>query len=301
MKRKVAVLLAGLLAALQLAGCSALSDLSTLTTAAPQSSPTTTPVVESYELDTVPPYDDQPCVVLQNNVPDFDADDFTTQAFETYSPLDELDRCGVAYANICTELMPTEERGAIGQVKPSGWHTVTYDIVDGRYLYNRCHLIGFQLAGENANKQNLITGTRYMNVEGMLPFEDEVADYVQETDNHVLYRVTPIFQGDNLVASGVQMEAWSVEDNGEGVCFNVYVYNVQPGIGIDYATGESWLEETVTPGETNHYVLNTSSKKFHLPECSGAQDMKESNRQDYQGTREQLLEEGYTPCGICHP
>ena len=289
MRHKVTLLLAGVLVSLQLSGCSLLTEITP--------TPTPTAQVVSYELDTIPPYTDQPYVVLQNNVPDFDSSDFTTQAFETYSPLDELDRCGVAYANICTELMPTEERGSIGQVKPSGWHTVTYDNVDGRYLYNRCHLIGFQLAGENANEQNLITGTRYMNVEGMLPFENQVADYVEETDNHVLYRVTPIFQRDDLVASGVQMEAWSVEDQGEGVCFHVYVYNVQPGITIDYATGESWASESVSA----HYVLNTNSKKFHLPECSGVRDIKESNRQDYQGNRDQLLEQGYTPCGLCHP
>ena len=300
MKHKYALLVAGLLVTVQLAGCSLSSEI---TQPPSQSLPTSTPTVESYDLDSIPAYTDEPYVVLQENVPDFDSSDFTTQAFETYAPLDELDRCGVAYANICTELMPTEERGSIGQVKPSGWHTVTYDNVDGRYLYNRCHLIGFQLAGENANEQNLITGTRYMNVEGMLPFENQVADYVEKTENHVLYRVTPIFQGDNLVASGVQMEAWSVEDQGEGVCFNVYVYNVQPGITIDYATGESWLEGTASPSENvfSHYVLNTSSKKFHLPECSGVRDIKESNRQDYQGNRDQLLEQGYTPCGLCHP
>lgn len=294
MKHKYALLVAGLLVTLQLTGCSLSSEITPTPT---QSVPISTPTVESYELDSIPAYTDEPYVLLQENVPDFDSSDFTTQAFETYAPLDELDRCGVAYANICTELMPTEERGSIGQVKPSGWHTVTYDNVDGRYLYNRCHLIGFQLAGENANEQNLITGTRYMNVEGMLPFENQVADYVEETENHVLYRVTPIFQGDNLVASGVQMEAWSVEDQGEGVCFNVYVYNVQPGITIDYATGESWTSEVTA----THYVLNTSSKKFHLPECSGVRDIKESNRQDYQGNRDQLLEQGYTPCGLCHP
>ena len=294
MKHKYALLVAGLLVTLQLAGCSLSSEITPTPT---QSVPISTPTVESYDLESIPAYTDEPYVVLQENVPDFDSSDFTTQAFETYAPLDDLDRCGVAYANICTELMPTEERGSIGQVKPSGWHTVTYDNVDGRYLYNRCHLIGFQLAGENANEQNLITGTRYMNVEGMLPFENQVADYVEETDHHVLYRVTPIFQGDNLVASGVQMEAWSVEDQGEGVCFNVYVYNVQPGITIDYATGESWTSEVTA----THYVLNTSSKKFHLPECSGVRDIKESNRQDYQGNRDQLLEQGYTPCGLCHP
>lgn len=188
----------------------------------------------------IPEYSGEPYVVLQDNWPGFDAGDLTTEPFETYSELDSLGRCGVAYANICLEIMPTEERGDIGQVKPSGWQTVKYDCVDGKYLYNRCHLIGYQLAGENANKRNLITGTRYMNVDGMLPFENMVDDYVEETENHVLYRVTPIFEGQNLVASGVHMEAFSVEDEGEGICFNVFVYNVQPGIAIDYATGESW-------------------------------------------------------------
>ena len=200
------------------------------------------PAAVTINIDDIPEYSGDPYVVLQDNWPDFDAGDLTTEAFETYSELDSLGRCGVAYANICLEIMPTEPRGDIGQVKPSGWQTAKYDCVDGKYLYNRCHLIGYQLAGENANKQNLITGTRYMNVTGMLPFENMVDDYVEETENHVLYRVTPVFVGDNLVASGVQMEAFSVEDEGEGICFNVFVYNVQPGIVIDYATGESWEE-----------------------------------------------------------
>ena len=191
-------------------------------------------------MDDIPDYSGQPYVVLEDNWPDFDAGELTLEAFETYSELDALGRCGPAYANICLEIMPTEPRGDIGQVKPSGWQTAKYDCVDGKYLYNRCHLIGYQLAGENANRKNLITGTRYMNVEGMLPFENMVDDYVENTGNHVLYRVTPVFEGANLVASGVQLEAFSVEDEGEGVCFNVYVYNVQPGVGIDYATGESW-------------------------------------------------------------
>lgn len=194
----------------------------------------------SFSLEDIPAYSGEPYVTIQNNQPDFDEGDLTTEAFETYSELDYLGRCGVAYANVCLEIMPTESRGEIGQVKPSGWHTVTYDCVDGKYLYNRCHLIGYQLAGENANRQNLITGTRYLNVTGMLPFENMVDDYVDETGNHVLYRVTPIYSGTNLVADGVQMEAMSVEDNGAGVCFNVYVYNVQPGITIDYTTGDSW-------------------------------------------------------------
>lgn len=181
--------------------------------------------------------------MVNGNIPEFSEDELTTEPFETYSELDELGRCGVAYANICQELMPTEKRGDIGMIKPTGWHTVRYDdLISDKYLYNRCHLIGYQLAGENANEKNLITGTRYFNVTGMLPFEDEVADYVHETNNHVLYRVTPVYDGNNLVADGVQMEALSVEDDGEGVCFNVFVYNVQPGIIIDYATGNSWVD-----------------------------------------------------------
>lgn len=203
----------------------------------------------------IPEYSGKAYCEINGNVPGFGDDELTTEAFEDYSELDSLGRCGVAYANICKEIMPTEERGEIGMVKPSGWHTVKYsDRIDGNYLYNRCHLIGYQLAGENANEKNLITGTRYLNVTGMLPFENEVADYVESTGNHVLYRVTPIFDGDNFVASGVQMEAESVEDKGAGVSFNVYVYNVQPGVLIDYATGGSEADPGyVVPGE------NTSS------------------------------------------
>lgn len=191
----------------------------------------------------IPAYAGDPYVTINDNVPQFLETDLATSSFEYYSDLDDLGRCGVVYACIGTDLMPTEERGNIGAVKPSGWHTVKYDIVDGKYLYNRCHLIGYQLSGENANVNNLITGTRYLNVEGMLPFENMVADYVKETGNHVLYRVTPVFEGDNLVASGVQIEAQSVEDQGEGILFNVYCYNVQPGVTIDYATGDSALAE----------------------------------------------------------
>lgn len=194
-------------------------------------------------LDEIPAYSGEPFVIIMDNQPDFDLDDLTTDEFESYSDLDYLGRCGTAYANISLYTMPTEERGEIGMIKPSGWQTARYDFVDGKYLYNRCHLIGFQLAGENANEKNLITGTRYMNVEGMLPFENMVADYVEDTGNHVLYRVTPIYKGTNLVASGVLMEALSVEDEGEGICFNVYVYNIQPGVVIDYATGDNWAEE----------------------------------------------------------
>ena len=223
--------------------------------------------------------------------------------------------------------MPTEERGTIGQVKPSGWHTVRYDdLVDGKYLYNRCHLIGYQLSGENANEQNLITGTRYMNTEGMLPFENQVADYVRQTGGRVLYRVTPDFRGSELVARGVRMEALSVEDGGAGVCFHVYVYNVQPGITIDYLTGESRRtgeaappaalpaptpaapessEPEAPPPEAPAadvtYILNIRSMKFHAPDCSGAADIKETNRQTFSGTREEVIAQGYAPCGQCKP
>lgn len=195
-------------------------------------------------LDAIPAYDGKAYVAVNNNEPFFTDSDMTTTAFENYSDLDSLGRCGVAYANICKEIMPTEKRGKIGMIKPSGWHTVKYDVIKDRYLYNRCHLIGYQLAGENANPKNLITGTRYLNVEGMLPFENLVADYVNNTGNHVLYRVTPMFSGSNLVAKGVLIEAKSVEDNGGGILFNVYCYNVQPGVGINYENGDSWLDGT---------------------------------------------------------
>ena len=260
------------------------------------------------DLASVPAYSGSPYVELCGNEPQFTDSDKARGGFEEYSPLDSLGRCGVAFALIGTETMPTEERGSIGSVKPSGWHTVRYNgVVDGNYLYNRCHLIGYQLAGENANTKNLITGTRYLNVEGMLPFEDEVASYVERTGNHVLYRVTPVFDGSNLVANGVQMEAWSVEDGGKGVSFDVYCYNVQPGVSIDYATGDSALaEEQATEAAAEEtaevsYVMNTGTKKFHLPSCSSVAKIKDSNKQSFTGTREQLLDQGYSPCGMCNP
>ncbi len=194
-----------------------------------------------FDINSIPPYNGTPYVTVNNNVPYFTEADYTTDSFETYSPLDELGRCGVAYANISIDIMPTEERGRIGNVKPSGWHTIKYEFINGKYLYNRCHLIGFQLAGENDNTRNLITGTRSLNVDAMLYFENMVADYVQSTNNHVLYRVTPVFEGDNLLATGVLMEGLSVEDN--EICFNVFCYNGQPGIIIDHSTGESKAED----------------------------------------------------------
>lgn len=260
---------------------------------------------ESFQLSDVPAYSGQPYVSIHDNVPYFTTADLSSDSFETYGQRDSLGRCTAAYACVGQDLMPTEDRGSIGQVKPTGWHTVKYDCVDGKYLYNRCHLIGFQLTGENANEDNLITGTRSLNTEGMLPFENLTADYIKETGNHVAYRVTPVFQGDNLLASGVLMEGWSVEDEGAGVCFCVYVYNVQPGVEIDYATGESWLSGTDRPDSSQDsqqsYVLNTSSQKFHLPSCSGVESMSPSNRQDYTGSREDLIAQGYSPCGICKP
>lgn len=259
-------------------------------------------------MDNLPAYAGVPYVEVNGNKPQFSEEDYTKQAFEQYSELDELGRCGVAYANICEEIMPKEERGAIGQVKPSGWHTVKYDCIDGKYLYNRCHLIGYQLAGENANEKNLITGTRYMNVAGMLPFEDKVADFVRATGYHVLYRVTPLFRGSNLLVDGVEIEAFSVEDKGAGISFHVFVYNVQPQITIDYADGSSWLSgENVFEGsqETESpecvYILNQNTMKFHKADCPSVQDMSKRNGVKYNGERNDVIRMGYEPCKRCNP
>ena len=264
-------------------------------------------------LDAIPAYDGKAYVAINNNEPFFTDSDMTTTAFENYSDLDSLGRCGVAYANICKDIMPTEERGKIGMIKPSGWHTVKYDVIKDRYLYNRCHLIGYQLAGENANPKNLITGTRYLNVEGMLPFENLVADYVNNTGNHVLYRVTPMFSGSNLVANGVLIEAKSVEDNGGSILFNVYCYNVQPGVGINYENGDSWLDGTTgsassgsdtsatensaadsSNSETMVHITATG-KKYHR---AGCRTLKKS---DTEVTLDEAKSMGLSPCGICNP
>lgn len=292
------------------------------------SAPTEITTASSFSLSDVPAYSGKAYTSVNGNVPYFTAAELTTTSFETYSDLDTLGRCGVTYACIGQDLMPTEERGSIGMVKPTGWHTVRYDgFVDGNYLYNRCHLIGYQLTGENANTKNLITGTRYLNIEGMLPFENMVADYIQETNNHVLYRVIPIFEGNNLLANGVLMEGYSVEDKGAGVSYCIFAYNVQPGIEIDYATGESKLadgaqqeeqktatvtptpspepekQEPVTGSEASQadYILNTNTKKFHYPTCSSVNDMKEKNKQEFFGTRDETIALGYSPCGRCKP
>lgn len=292
----------------------------------------TASVASAFSLQDVPAYSGTPHTEINDNHPYFTEADITTESFENYSELDNLGRCGVAYANIGQDLMPTEPRGEIGSVKPTGWHLVKYDNVDGKYLYNRCHLIAYMLAAENANPLNLITGTRYLNTQGMLTFETQVCDYVKNTGNHVLYRVTPIFEGDNLLANGVLMEAYSVEDSGAGIQFCIFAYNVQPGIGIDYATGDNWAEssevsaesaatvvvesqatpiqnetaivqETPVPQETQGttYVLNTNTMKFHYPTCSSVDDMKEKNKQIYIGNREDIINMGYAPCKRCNP
>lgn len=277
-------------------------------------------------LSQIPEYSGSPFVVINDNVPSFNKYELTTKGYETYASLDSLGRCGGAVASCGREIMPgpDEERGSISAVKPSGWVQAQYDWVSGKYLYNRCHLIGWQLSAENANKRNLITGTRYMNTEGMLPFENMVADYIRETDNHVAYRITPIYDGNDLVAKGVQMEAYSVEDDGEGICFNVFCYNVQPGVKIDYTTGRSRsaesnkettkkvvaapvettkkvVEETKKPISYNTYVYSVNSDKFHYPSCRYAKQIKTENYCEYTGSRQDMINKGYTPCKNCSP
>ena len=261
------------------------------------------PAAPALSLADIPEFSGEPYVVLNDNVPEFSEEDYTTKSYEFYSELDQYNRCGYTMACIGQDIMPTEERGSIGQVKPTGWQTVKYDFVDGKYLYNRCHLIGYQLTGENANERNLITGTRYMNVEGMLPFENMVADYIKENDHHVLYRVTPVFDGEDMVAKGVVMEALSMEDDGAGIQFHVFVYNNQPGVTIDYATGESTEKETdkQQPVAENKYILNVNSKKFHTSDCKQGQTVTDKNRKTYQGSREDLITDGYEPAGCCNP
>lgn len=265
----------------------------------------------NYDLSNIPDYDGKAYVELNGNVPEFSESEKTySESFEEYGKLDSLGRCTYAVSCIGKDLMPTEKRGSIGAVKPSGWHISKYDFVDGKYLYNRCHLIGYQLTAENANERNLITGTRYLNVEGMLPFENDVADYIEITNNHVYYKVTPIFEGNNLVANGVQMQAYSVEDNGQGISFNVYCYNVQPGVAIDYATGDNQAVASSSASVTSTssdvadkktYIVNTKTKKFHNPDCDGVKKMSSSNKKKYKGTRDSLISNGYSPCQKCNP
>ncbi len=276
------------------------------TEAAPQ--PITT---DTEDLSHIPDYSGSASIVLNNNIPLFDTGLYTTESFEEYGELDDLGRCTSCMACIGTDLMPEGEREDISHIKPTGWKNARYDFVEYEYLYNRSHLIAYQLTGENANERNLITGTRYFNAEAMLPYEEEVGNYVRMTNNHVLYRVTPLFEGDNLVAKGVCMEAYSVEDEGVAICFNVFVYNVQPGVIIDYATGENMPDEnadidalyasTEADMEDVTYVFNTYSGKFHLPECTSVEEMKEYNKVYFNGSREEAVAKGYKPCGKCKP
>jgi len=276
----------------------------------------------------VPEYSGAAYVDVNGGTPFFtEREKANTNAFESYKALDKLGRCGECYANIDKSLMPTEERGAIGSVKPSGWHTVKYPgIIDDLYLYNRCHLIAFCLTGENANKKNLITGTRYLNIDGMLEHETMVAKYIEKTGNHVLYRVTPKYTGDNLVADGVLMEGYSVEDKGKGINYCIFAYNVQPGIVIDYKTGDSKEDasyigkneqkperktETVAPTPAkeeapmqsagSQYILNRKTKKFHIPSCGSVKDMNESNKIPSNESRDSIISQGYVPCKKCNP
>ena len=304
------------------------------TEAVGENRPVTDDGVLSYR--DVPAFEGNPYVYVNDGEPTFtDEQRAAEPGHEHYGELDELGRCTAAFAVVGPETQPTEKRGSIGEVRPSGWQMAKYDFVEGKYLFNRCHLLGYQLTGENANERNLITGTRYLNVQGMLPFENAVADYVDATGNHVLMAVMPVFEGSELVARGVHMMAESVEDGGEGVAFNVFCYNVQPGVVIDYGTGESMLEEDATPlpdvsgaesapdtasegagaGEasekgatgsaegkgTTEYVLNTNSKKFPLPSCSSVDQMSPKNREDVEDTRENLIAKGYDPCKRCNP
>lgn len=293
------------------------------------------PADTAHAKSVVPAYSGEASVQINGNVPGFTADEITRSSFEQYGKQDKLGRCTAATACLGKDLMPTEERESIGSVKPTGWKQNKYPgLVDSDppYLYNRCHMIGYQLTGENANEKNLITGTRYMNVEGMLPYENEVASYIHRTGNHVMYRVTPIFTGKNLLCDGVQIEACSVEDKGKGICFNVFCYNIQPGVVINYADGSNYADKNyvpvktqdfvINPGvadtssdrsistapatketskSTSAYVANKNTKKFHYPSCSSVSDMKEKNKLYYEGTRDELIDKGYSPCKRCNP
>lgn len=260
------------------------------------------------DLSKIPEYSETPYTPINSNVPFFSESEYTTASFEMYGELDSLKRCTTVYASLGKDLMPEGDRESIGMIKPSGWQSIKYDCVNGKYLYNRCHLIGWQLSAENANEKNLITGTRYLNVDGMLPFENMVADYIKETNNHVLYRVTPIFVGSELVARGVVMEGYSVEDRGEGITFCVFIYNVQPGININYADGSSSLisdetedEDTDNTVDAVSYILNTNTKKFHLPDCYHVSNIKAENYGEYSGERQDLISAGYDACKTCKP
>lgn len=254
------------------------------------------------DLEVIPPWDGEPWLIVDDNTPGFTEADLTTRAFERYSALDVLGRCGSAYACVSESLLADEERDPISHITPTGFLNRKYDFIDGDYLYNRCHLLGFQLTGSSASQRNLITGTRYLNMMGMLPYENKVAEHVRENGHHVLYRVTPLFRELELVCRGVQMEAYCVEcGNDDPFMFHVFCYNVQPGVLIDYTTGLSIRSQIGEDSEEKTYILNISSKKFHLSGCPSAESMSEKNREEFKGTREELIQRGYDPCGVCKP
>lgn len=261
--------------------------------------------VSAYGGFTVPAYSKNAYYVINNNVPFFTAQEIVTDSYEKYGALDSLGRVTTAISCIGSDLMPTGERGDISEVKPTGWVQANYSVIKGGYLYNRCHMIGWQLTAEDANRQNLMTGTAAFN-KTMIPFENQIADYLkEETENHVMYRITPVFTGNNLLAEGIILEAYSVEDEGDAISMCLFIYNVQDNVHIDYATGESRMvgtpDKEEAPAEKCDYVLNTNSKKIHKPDCSSASKISASNRQEYNGYIEDLLKDGYTKCGNCNP
>ena len=279
--------------------CAALAALAFLTGCTEPVNVSQPPYID---LTVLPPWDGEPYLVVDHNTPGFTEADLTTKAFEQYSALDILGRCGTAYACVSEALLADEDRGSLASITPTGWVNREYDFIDGKYLYNRCHLLGFQLTGNSASKRNLITGTRYLNIQGMLPFENRVADHVRDNAHHVLYRVTPLFLERELVCRAVQMEAYCVDcGNDEPFMFHVLCYNIQPGVLIDYETGESTFSEIGLNSEKKTYILNTSSKKFHTPECTNAANISDKNRDKVKCTREELIYRGYDPCGVCKP
>ena len=300
MKLKITALI--LAAALLLCSCKK-ADISQVTSPGQSEAGITVNKAVGLEAEDIPDYSGKPYIVINNNAPDFKQSELKAKPYEHYAELDRYGRCRESVACIGKELMPKDERETISEVKPTGWHSIRFSFIDGESLYNRCHLIGFQLTGENANEKNLITGTRYLNIEGMLPFENMTAEYIRETGNHVLYRVTPIYSATELVARGVQMEAYSVEDVGRGLCFNVFCYNVQPNVKIDYKTGEAeaTVKETTTKKIEAAYVINKKSGKIHRPDCSGVKTMSDKNKLFSNESVDELIAEGYTPCGECRP
>ncbi len=299
---KLAALLSALVLVLSLTGCA--------TEASPPASIQQSPSVqETSAADasglSIQAYTGEPFLEINGGIPGFTAEELTLTSRESYGPLDELGRTTQAIALVSDETRPgsQEKRTSLRDVHPSGWCQKQYDCVSGGSLYNRSHLIAWSLSGKNDDPRNLITGTTYMNQTVMQPYEERILAHIRNTGKHVLLRVTPVYEGSNALATGVQYEAQSIEDGGEAICFNLFFWNVQPGVVIDHATGESWLEAAtpVLPDTAGEYVLNTRTKKFHDPACDAVQKMKDQNKESFAGSREELLQGGYAPCGTCKP